>query len=396
MRKLVLISLDAVSDETFETLKKYKHFRALCEESTLVRQVQSLFLSNTYPIHTSIATGLYPYEHGIVSNTKVQPETNKPDWITHSQWIQGKTLWQAAYEKGLKTAAVMWPVTGGAKEIAYNVPEVMAKPGESQLVVSLKAGSKRLQIKEFLRHRKVLKGISQPELDDFSTLVMKDIIKEKQPDLMLLHLTAYDSLCHHYGRGAKELHVAYESLDKSLARILEVLDKDTTVVFFADHGQLNVDHCILANNYLEEMGLTYQEAYIECCGGSAFLHNYKCSSEKVEQIKERIKQSRGFNRFLTPEEMQVCGRSTLAFGFCAKEGYYYEREEKKEKGNHGYPLDYPGYQVFYGVKGKNFEGGKVLKGGSLLDVTALVAAECELDMPDIRGKVKKKIYKERI
>ncbi|WP_180270640.1 alkaline phosphatase family protein [Sporanaerobium hydrogeniformans] len=396
MSKVLVISLDAVSDETFDILKEYRHFKTLYRESTLVREVDSLFLSNTYPIHTSVATGTYPYEHGVFSNTKVQPGNNHPDWLCFSQFIKAKTLWQAANEKQLKTAAVMWPVTGGAKEIAYNVPEIMAKPRESQMIVSLRAGSKFLQLKEFLRHKKVLKGIQQPQLDQFSTLVMCDIIKEKQPDLMLLHLTAYDSLCHQYGKDSKKLKEAYEALDANLGKLLAVIDEETTVIFFSDHGQLNVHQCIQPNIYLRERGISEEEAYIECCGGSAFFHAYNCSEATVVQMKEHLRGTQGFNRFLTTEEMQLCGRGDLPFGFCAKVGYFYERREIQEKGNHGYPLDYPHYKVFYGVRGKRFEQGKVLKGGSLLDLTALIAKECELDMPDIKGKIKENIYKERV
>jgi predicted AlkP superfamily pyrophosphatase or phosphodiesterase len=140
LKKLLLISFDAVGDCRVERLLRYENFASLAARSTLVRDVKSLFLSNTYPIHASIATGVEPCRHGIISNTEAFPAPH-PRWLTEASRFRVRTLWQAAHEKGLTTAAVLWPVTAGAREIRWNIPEVMAPPEKSQVAVSLAAGS---------------------------------------------------------------------------------------------------------------------------------------------------------------------------------------------------------------------------------------------------------------
>lgn len=392
MPKVILISFDAVGDAEFDILMKYPHFNCLARQSTVVRKVQSVFLSNTYPIHSSIATGVPPEQHGIISNMEPFPKKHR-SWLSSASRFRVEALWQAAAKKGLTTAAVFWPVTAGAKEIRYNIPEVLAKPGESQLLTSLKAGSKRLQLYSFLRHRKILSGISQPNLDGFATACMVDIIPKHQPDLMLLHLTCYDSLCHQYGRNAKELTTAYESLDRNLGALLNALDRDTTVIVFSDHSQLNCHTILCPNDWLAEKGYLIKNGseyaaasygcYIDCCGGSAFFYGGNLAETDLRQMRNLIEKSQGFNRFLTEEEMKISGRKDYSFGFASKEGYCYETCPSDEKANHGYPLDYKNYRVFYLIRRQGDKTNRTLEGGSILQITDLINAELNLEMSDI-------------
>jgi len=389
MKRLLLISFDAVGDIEFDTLLNYPNFARLAERSAVTRQVQSIFLSNTYPIHTSVATGVMPFQHGVTSNNEPFP-IEHPVWITDERRIRTKTLWQAAAQRNMRVAAVMWPVTAHSKTIKYNVPEVLARPGKSQIITSLKAGSKALQIKLLLRHRKLLNGIRQPALDSFTTACMVDILQEKRPDFALVHLTCYDTLCHTYGKNSKELNIAYESLDRNLGALLKAAGEDMQVILFSDHSQINVHKILDPNSLLYEAGLLIKEekawkpgetgCFVECCGGSAFFHPGTLPEEKVTEIAEQIRQYEGFNRFLTEEEMQVCGIQKATFGFCALPGYCYDFASKGENANHGYPLDYNDYNVFYLAKGEEVVAGTVRQGGSLLDIAPLAAKMLDLDM----------------
>jgi hypothetical protein len=282
--------------------------------------------------------------------------------------ITAKTLWQAAAEQGLKVATVLWPVTGGAKEIRYNVPELLIQPGQNQLVENLREGSKLLQLQLFLKYGKKLHGAQQPDLDSFAASCMTDILKHYKPDLALVHLTAYDTLCHHYGEAAA-LETAFDALDKHLGMLLDAAGNDTQVILFSDHAQLDVHTTLLPNELF--VGDLKNGAFIECCGGSAFFHAGKTATANVAQIRNRVQSSEGFARFLTAEEMRVCGRSELPFGFCALSGYAYENTETGHRGQHGYPLDYGNYKVFYMARGLFIPRGKTVQGGSLLDIAPL-------------------------
>jgi predicted AlkP superfamily pyrophosphatase or phosphodiesterase len=257
------------------------------------------------------------------------------------------------------------------------------QPNQSQILTNIKAGSKLLQIKMSLRYGKLLDGIKQPNLDDFSTACMVEILKKYNPGLALMHLTAYDSLCHKHGRYSDELETAYKSLDNNLARLLEAVGGDRDVIIFSDHSQLNVHTSINPNDMLVESGLLHfkENSYImsenacffECCGGSAFFHSGNLSQSKIGEIRDSVSGSEGFKRFLTDEEMRLSGQRS-AFGFGAKSGYCYESFPSNHKATHGYTLDMPDYSVFYMFRFKDGENSdNKLLGNSLLDITSLAA-----------------------
>ena len=390
MSKLLVISFDAVGDKEFNRLLQYPNFAAMAGRSAIVRKVKSVFLSNTYPVHTSVVTGVEPVMHGLINNTDRLP-IRHPRWWYDAKRIKVPTLWDAATKKGLKVAAILWPVTGKAKTIKWNVPESLADYGKSQVANNFRNGSKLLQLKLLVKYGHMIDGINQPALDSFTTACAKDILTEKNPDLTLVHFTAYDTLCHRHGLDSKELDNALEALDKNLGILRKAAGPDCNVIVFSDHAQLPADKDILPNKMLaEKFGYTSEtsegydtsKCYFECCGGSAFFRKGKLTEEDVAKVKAEIYGLKGFNRFLTNEEMRQAGRKSESFGFCASVGYTIHNFPTDEKGDHGYPLDYDSYDVFYMGSGPDFKAGEFEEGGSLLDIAPLA---CEVLGLTIRG-----------
>ena len=392
MSKLLIISFDAVGDKEFNRLLQYPNFAAMAGRSAIVRKVKSVFLSNTYPVHTSVVTGVEPAVHGLINNTDRLPMHN-PRWWYDAKRIKVPTLWDAAANKGLTVATVLWPVTGKSKAIKWNVPESLADHGKSQVANNLRNGSKLLQLKLLLKHGSMIDGIDQPALDNFTTACAKDILTEKNPDLTLVHFTAYDTICHHNGVDSPELDKALEALDNNLGILRKVAGPDCNVIVFSDHAQLPAEKDILPNKMLADIfGLTKEtpngydmtKCYFECCGGSAFFREYKLADEDIAKVKEETAKLNGFNRFLTKAEMKQSGREGEAFGFCAKVGYTIHNFPTDEKGDHGYPLDYDNYDVFYMGKGPDFKAGEFEEGGSLLDIAPLACEVLGLSMRGIK------------
>jgi len=390
MRKLLLISVDAIGDDAFDIfLSNSPNFARLVERSCVHRGVSSIFLSNTYPVHTSVATGFTPKYHGIINNTDPFPSKH-PKWHYEAKKTNVTTLWQAAKEKKLRTAAVMWPVTGGSREIDYNIPELLTQPGENQILLNMKYGSKLLQLHLFLKYKKLLnKGTpKQPETDYFSTACMAYILRKKSPDLAMMHLTAYDSLCHENGLNSGKLEAAYEAMDANLGVLLEAAGDKYDIILFSDHSQLPAENSILPNKILEDSGYIetdengeylHGDCFFECCGGCAFLHEGDLKLSEIEKIKRSVQSLTGYERLLRADEMDICGRADLPFGFAAKPGWTCEAYRKNEKANHGYPVDYDNYKVFYLCCGKNFSPG-ILYGGSLLNITEKASEILNLNM----------------
>jgi hypothetical protein len=257
---------------------------------------------------------------------------------------------------------------------------MVPRPGDNQLLLNLKNGSKLTQLCLWLRYRRLLEGIAQPARDRFAAACMADILRRRRPGLALMHFTAYDGLCHQHGEDFSILDKALGVMDEELGKLLEAAGEETAVILFSDHAQLDVEHTVLPNDILVDMGLLVRDetgayrpgergCFIECCGGAAFLHPGKL--ENIEPLRRELEKSPGFNRWLREDEMRVCGREELPAGFCPLPGYQYEAYAAGEKGQHGYPVDYEGYRVFYALRSPSVCKGSQLKGGSLMDLAPL-------------------------
>lgn len=395
-----MISFDAVGSKDVDSLLQMKAFSGLCKIGTLVREVNTVFVSNTYPIHASIVTGCQPYMHGIIDNTRPQPEKRVPDWYWYAKDFKVDTLFTAAHKKGLKVGSVLWPVTANASEIMYNMPEIFSNTTKSQIEVSLRAGSKLFQLQEFVRHGHKLKRNHQPHLDNFVLSVALDLLK-KDLDLLFLHFADYDTTLHISGFSTASQQ-ALSRLDKRLEKLLEATQtmEDLTVIVLSDHAQLPIKETLNPNKLLEKAGLLTMNkkgqvsdysCWFHCCGGSGFLIAKEKNESILSRAKEALSQSPAFDRFLTDEELFLSGHTHLPFGISAKEGYAFSYGH--EAANHGYTLDREKYKAFYLVSGKEINQNLALSGGSLLDVAPIVRRLLDLDMPKIQGRVIKGIFK---
>ena len=389
MSKLLIISFDAIASDVWEnTLARYRNAATFAGDAETVLGVESIFLTNTYPIHCSVATGKMPGEHGVYNNVSAFPEPH-PKWTTQASAIKAPTLWQAAASAGLRVAAVLWPCTGGSPHISYNIPEIPPVPGQNQIRANLKAGTKLLQLNMLFRYGKLLNGIKQPDLDNFVTTAAADILRRKKPDLTLVHFTCGDAFGHEYGRNLSLLEPAYKALDENLGRLIEAAGEETAVIVFSDHACLDVHTEITPNDVLVDMGLLVRKeglyepgagrCYFECCGGSAFFQAGSLLEGDIGPVRKRIAGLEGFSRFLTEEEMRGSGRAELSFGFGLKQGFAAYSYPSGHKGDHGYPVDTPDYKVFYAVKGKGYEPGAIRYGGSLLDLAPIAAGLLDID-----------------
>jgi hypothetical protein len=90
------------------------HLQALREAGSAAEGVEVSHPSMTYPSHTSIATGVLPARHGIVSNTMFDPPIGSPRWYYEFSAVKVPAIWDRAKARGLTTAGASWPVTVGA------------------------------------------------------------------------------------------------------------------------------------------------------------------------------------------------------------------------------------------------------------------------------------------
>ena len=359
---MIVISFDGVGDEEFKHLacnpSIYPNIAAFKAASHYRGNVKSVFVSNTYPVHTTIATGKLPRDHGIISNYVDASKSRR--WAQMTSGIKAKTIWDAAREKGLSVASIFWPVTCNAN-IRWNMPEVHALKKRNQLAENLRYGSRGFQIGALLRHGFRLMRFDVIGLDDFASAVACDLLRKKRADLILLHLLVYDITRHRVGGQANELDAARKSLDNSLGKIMDAAG-ERAILVFADHAHLDVFETV-------DLRRIFGANLYEQCGGSAFLRN----------TIDGIDKHPWFGRFLTQSEMASSGYAKKSqCGIAAKIGYCFA--DKPVKSNHGYPVDYAKYKTFYAIRDKHMSDSAVPVFGDVRDITAIIAQKLGLDL----------------
>ncbi len=73
------------------------------------------FPSKTFPNHYSIITGMYPENHGIISNEFKNPQTGeyyslgRREAVRNDKWYRGEAFWETLKKNGIKSASFFWP-----------------------------------------------------------------------------------------------------------------------------------------------------------------------------------------------------------------------------------------------------------------------------------------------
>lgn len=416
-KKFIIISFDAVDTKDFETLKTFKNFKRLIENSSYSNKVESVYPSLTYPAHVSISTGKLPNRHGIINNIKIQPNRKSPDWFWQRKDIKATTVYDAAFKKGLRTCALLWPVTGKAKTLNINVPEIFPnRPWENQIMVSASNGSLFMQLKLNKLFGNLRKGIEQPYLDNFTFESFKYILSNDLADFFLIHLTDVDTKKHHFGTESKEVESALKRHDNRLGELFNILDEnnifeDSTIIALGDHSFKNAHSVVKLNKLFLDNGLlkvnskgniTSYTAFSNFCDGSSYIYLNKKDNEtrfKVLNILNDFSKKNNdcIKTIYTKAEIRDFGGDKNAdFMLEAKDGYYFINEtlgnvientgSKYDKATHGYFPKDDDYKTIFIAKDSRFKKNNDLGPIHLVDEGATIFDLLNYDISLLDGK----------
>ena len=130
IRHVVLVSVDGLAADYLDDPKaSLPTLRLLRRLGASAEGMITTFPSVTWPAHTSLITGTRPRTHGILANITYDRRTRQPivyigdPQLTKDQAVRVPTLYDAAHKAGLKTAAVIWPCTNGARSLDWMIPD---------------------------------------------------------------------------------------------------------------------------------------------------------------------------------------------------------------------------------------------------------------------------------
>ncbi len=263
-RHVVVVSLDGLAAYLVDDPKvPLPTIRQLAREGCIVDG--GMTVSNpsvTWPNHTTLVTGVRPEKHGVLANgvlvrgaigmpTKVDPNRDQSDLV------RIPTIVDAAHKAGLSTAEINWPCTRGSKslddsfsDVPQSVQHMTPRLRQELIELGLLADDTDASFR----------SLSSVGRDYVWTEAACHVIRERKPNLLLVHLLNVDGIHHAFGPQTAAGYTANAYADMCLARIVAALDDagirdKTTLIVVSDHGFTTTPKAIRPNVLLRDAGL---------------------------------------------------------------------------------------------------------------------------------------------
>lgn len=213
--QLLVISFDGFRYDYFD-LVPIRSLRAFSQRGVHARRgMKPSFPTVTISSHYTIATGLYPESHGIVSNNFYDPVTNtsfSPKSREQHFFDKGEPIWVTAKRQGKRTAVINW--FGGQVDWGNESPDI-APPFSNNV-----------------------------SLRDRVDQVIK-FLQEDKMDLVMLYYNQPDRAGHTFGSLSNEVFMELEIIDRELDRMFQIMEKrqmtdNVNIIILSDHGMMNL------------------------------------------------------------------------------------------------------------------------------------------------------------
>ncbi len=191
--------------------------------------------SKTFPNHYTMATGLYPNNHGLVQNSFYDPESDlhyairNRDAVENGYFYGGEPIWVTAEKQGMKSASFFWV---GSEAIIDGYKPSISKIYDWRVPYEDRIDS-------------VLAWLQLPE--------------SIRPHLIMWYMSEPDHIAHEFGPFSKETREMVMYQDTLLGIFMDKIAAlpnadEINLIFTADHGmQLsNPDSTEYLEDYIKE------------------------------------------------------------------------------------------------------------------------------------------------
>lgn len=406
-RHLILVSIDGLRPELYlDPASPAREIAALADRGARARAAEPVFPSVTYPNHASIVTGMRPARHGILFNVLFEPDGRRGRWYERAADLRATPIWEWARAAGLRTAAVAWPSTVGAR-IDQLVPERDYYARRAPLDALLEAATPGLFDRLAAPPRP---GAFQDPIawDEFTTRTAAAMIRATRPHLTLLHLVQLDHVQHRGGVRGAEVLPALARIDGHIGSLVRAareagIAERALLIVTGDHGFEDMRELVFPNEVLARAGLRGcpaagpgWQATAHVAGGAAAVFAEPPDDPglvaKVETALRR--EAAGRYRVLTRRELDDLGAMTgAALGIEAAPGHGLAGScgrgltQAHAGGTHGYLPSRPGMATGFVAAGAGVRAGVALERIRLIDVAPTAARLLGLTPPPVEGRV---------
>jgi predicted AlkP superfamily pyrophosphatase or phosphodiesterase len=428
---VLMISIDGLRPD-YITQADQHHLRIptlrrIMTDGTYAEGVQGVFPTVTYPSHTTLVTGVWPAEHGVVNNGRFDPEQNLSGaWYWYADQVKVPTLWSAARAAGLHTASVSWPATADSGSIDTLIPEYWrgtsagspVNPDDRFLMNALsRPDGEVARIAERTGLPYMMGNDTTIEGDETRTVYSLDILKQHQPQFMTIHLSSLDEEEHLHAPFSEEADKDLESLDNMVDRLTaqELRNYPNAVIaIVSDHGFAPVHSSTNLCIPFLQAGLIQTD---KSPGGAVVVKSWKAqpwlaggmaaiilhdpadteTREKVRELLEKLAAdpANGIEAVLDHEAVAALGGfPDAAFVVTLRPGYNTGAEltgplvsVSTQKGTHGYnPATTPDMHASFFIVGEGVAHGKDLGIIDMRQIAPTLAGILGVALPTARQK----------
>jgi len=349
---VILVSLDGFRYD-YLNLYRPSNLNSLAASGVRAKWMIPSFPSKTFPNHYTIATGLYPQDHGIVENNIYDPlfkavfTLSDRREVENGRWWLGEPIWVTAEKHGQKAASIFYP--GTEAEIAGTRPSFW---------------------------KKYDKEMSNDARVD-TLLSWLDLPRDQRPTFLALYFSDPDDAGHEFGPIASETRKAVLNVDKEIGRLIMGLKareifRQINLIIVSDHGMASVrlTNAIL----LDKLFDTNLASRIFWTREIVSIFPKAGKEEEIYQsLKRRLPpQGRVYRKAVMPARFHYSQSPRIApLLVLPAEGWILTNrkafaemqakgETKRPKGGHGYDNQLPSMRAIFIAHGEAFKKGKVV------------------------------------
>ncbi len=417
-RYAIVISVDGLMPASYTEADshglKIPTLRQLMARGAWSPGVRDVMPAVTYPAHTTMATGVSPRVHGIVTNSVFDPMgVRDGEWYWYEPEIRVPTLWQLARAQGLRTALISWPVTMGAHGDAV-VPEFWRSHGIDGAKLLRAISTPGLWEEVSRRFPGFEAGFEAlPAKDESFADIAVEVLESLRPNLMLVHLPSVDHQQHEHGPWSPEALAAIETADAQVGRMVEAAHRagiwpETLFLVVSDHGFTQEEKVLRPGVLLRQHGLisvdeknhvTSWRAAVATSSGSAYVYLHNADDrEAAATVRELFdalaaQPGSGIRRVLSQDQIATLGGDASAFlalepadGFGLVGGVAGEAiGPATTPGIHGFPPDREMMNASLILNGPGVQPG-IIEGARMVDIGPTVAQWLGLRLEHAEGK----------
>ena len=349
---VILIGLDGFHP-SYLSRPPSRHLRELARQGVQARWMTPVFPSLTFPNFYSIATGLYPEHHGIVSNTMLDSALGSfslrdRSSVEDPRWWGGEPIWVTAVKQKQRAATYFWPGSeapiGGVRPTYYKLYDASVPDAE--------------------RVGQVLQWLSLPSA--------------QAPSLLTVYFNDVDDAGHRFGPNAPETDSAIARVDSAVGALMDGLEQrgltgTVNLIVVSDHGMAEVapDHVIHLEQLIDTAAVNLVDQ-----GPIVSLSPKSGRGDEIIAQLRRAPQLKVYRKSEIPAALHYRAQSRIQpILAIADEGWIATARSgvPSPRGMHGYPPDLPSMRALFLARGPAFARGAVVPPFQNIHVYDLVA-----------------------